>query len=215
LLPKGPEIAVTLGVSDIVAILFITLGPLKATIVYAALTETADAALRRVIAYRTVAIATAVVLLFLLFGEFILRIFHISLAALKMAGGLILLLFALHMTIGEDRTEQGPKPAVTTAVAAYPLAIPLMATPQGIVAVVTFAAARPGISYLVLLIVICLGIMGLNLVALLSAGRLLAKSAGWLQAVSRVIGLLLAGLAIQLMILGLTDLGLIAPSQVH
>lgn len=77
--------AVTFGITDIVAILLITLGPLKAAVVYAAWTDGADAALRRAIAYRSIAIATV----FLLFGEFILRVFHVSLAALKLAGGLI------------------------------------------------------------------------------------------------------------------------------
>jgi small neutral amino acid transporter SnatA (MarC family) len=59
--------------------------------------------------------------------------------------------------------------------------------------------------------------MGLNLVVLLSADKILGKgSGGAMQVVGRVVGLLLAGLAMQLMILGLTDLGLIpAAAQAH
>lgn len=126
-----------------------------------------------------------------------------------------MLLFALHMTMGEDRTDQRSNAAVTTAVAAYPLAIPLMATPQGIVAVVTLAAARPGVRDLLVLVVISLAIMALNLITLLSANRLLGRSPSAMQAVSRVVGLLLAGLAIQLMILGFADFGLIARAQIQ
>ena len=95
--------------------------------------------------------------------------------------------------------------------------MPLMATPQGIVAVVTLAAARPGLPNAIVLVVLTLLIMALNLVVLLSADKLLGKGGGGaMQVVGRVIGLLLAGLAIQLMILGFTDLGLIsAAAAVH
>lgn len=204
------------GIADDIAILAITVGPLKAAIVYATLTGGADKALRRAIAFRTVIVATLVLLIFVVFGEFILRIFHISLPALKLAGGLILLLFALGMVMGDDQNGLGSGGPVTIAVATYPLAMPLMATPQGIVTVVTLAAAKPELSNIILLIVILLAIMGLNLVVLLSANKILGKGGGAMQVVGRVVGLLLAGLAMQLMILGLTDLGLIpAAAQAH
>src|SRR5215472_9186782 len=205
--PRG---AMNLGIADVIAILVITIGPLKAAIVYATLTANADKALRRAIAFRTVIVATIVIVIFIIFGEYILSIFHISLAALKLAGGLILLLFALGMVMGEEKKGGGPEGPVTIAVATYPLAMPLMATPQGIVAVVTLAAAKPGLSNMIVLIVVSLAIMGLNLVILLSANKILGKgSGGATQVVGRIVGLLLAGLAMQLMILGLTDLGLI------
>jgi multiple antibiotic resistance protein len=205
------------GIADVIAILVITIGPLKAAIVYATLTANADKALRRAIAFRTVMVATIVIVVFIVFGEFILSIFHISLAALKLAGGLILLLFALGMVMGDEKKGGGPEGPVTIAVATYPLAMPLMATPQGIVAVVTLAAARPGLPGAILLVVLTLVIMALNLVVLLSADKLLGKGGGGaMQVVGRVIGLLLAGLAIQLMIMGFTDLGLIsAAGQAH
>ena len=69
------------GIADVIAILVITIGPLKAAIVYATLTANADKALRRAIAFRTVMVATIVIVIFVIFGEFILSIFHISLAA--------------------------------------------------------------------------------------------------------------------------------------
>src|SRR5215472_14214813 len=76
--PRG---AMNLGIADVIAILVITIGPLKAAIVYATLTANADKALRRAIAFRTVMVATIVIVIFVIFGEFILSIFHISLAA--------------------------------------------------------------------------------------------------------------------------------------
>jgi multiple antibiotic resistance protein len=199
------------GIVDVIAILLITIGPLKASIVYATLTAGANASLRRAIAFKTVIVATIVVLIFIIFGEFILGIFHISLAALKLAGGLILLLFALGMVMGDDKKAKGPEGPVTAAIAIYPLAMPLMATPQGIVAVVTLSAAQPGLANMATLVVISLAIMAINLAVLLFADKILGSGGGSaIQVVARVIGLLLAGLAMQLMIWGFTDLGLVA-----
>jgi multiple antibiotic resistance protein len=86
---------------------------MAAAIVYATITAGADKPLRRAIAFRTVTVATIVVLIFIVFGEFILGIFHISLPALKLAGGLILLLFALGMV-----SEAGP--AICAGAIPYP-----------------------------------------------------------------------------------------------
>src|SRR5690349_17000393 len=97
------ETGMPFGLVDIFVILLITIGPIKATIVYAALTAKADSAFRRQVAVKTVIAAGAVILLFVLAGEFLLQVFHITLPALKIAGGLILLLFALHMVLGEEK----------------------------------------------------------------------------------------------------------------
>jgi multiple antibiotic resistance protein len=203
------------GIADVIALLLVTIGPLKAAIVYATLTAGADKAVRRAIAFKTVTVAAIVILIFIVFGEFIFGIFHISLPALKLAGGLILLLFALGMVMGDDKKDSGLGGPLNTSLAVYPLAMPLMATPQGIVAVVTLAAAKPEMSNLIILIAISLAIMGINLVILLSADKILGKGSGTaLQLVGRIVGLLLAGLAMQLMIFGLTDLGLIK-AQAH
>jgi multiple antibiotic resistance protein len=134
----------TLGAVDIFTILLITIGPLKGMIVYAALTAKADLAFRRKVALRAVVTATGIVLLFILAGEFMLQVFHVTIPALKIAGGIILLLVALHMVMGEMGSEE--KEGVEAAepsldIAIFPLAVPMLATPQGIVAIVAMTAA--------------------------------------------------------------------------
>ena len=94
------------GIVDLFVIFLITLGPLKSAIVYVTLTADADAGLRRSIAIRTVLTATVVAILFVIAGEFLLDAFHISIPALKLAGGLILVLFALEMVIGQPVTRR-------------------------------------------------------------------------------------------------------------
>jgi small neutral amino acid transporter SnatA (MarC family) len=93
------------GAVDIFTILLITIGPLKGMIVFAALTAQADPGFRRKVAMRAVATATGIVLLFIVAGELMLQIFHVTLPALKIAGGIILLLVALHMVMGEMGNE--------------------------------------------------------------------------------------------------------------
>lgn len=201
----------TIGLVDIVVILLITIGPLKALIVYATLTGGADRALRRKIAFKTVLTATIVALLFVVAGEFILSVFHISLAALKIAGGIILMLFALGMVMGGAHAEDAEKPkAVSLDIAVYPLAMPMMATPQGLVAITAITAQAATFGQVAMIAVFVVAIMAFNLGCLLAADRIVkALGPSTLQIVTKVFGLLLTALAIQLMILGLTDLGLI------
>jgi len=201
------------GIADIIVILLITIGPLKATIVYAALTAKADSAFRRQVAIKTVMTAAVVVVLFVIAGEFLLQVFHITLPALKIAGGLILLLFALHMVLGEEKKGEA-ETAPSTDIAVYPLAMPLMATPQGIVAIVTIAAGTQSMGGIAVLLVLCLIIMAFNLVVLLFADKIIAAiRPAALQIIGKIVGILLAGLAIQLMLSAGTDLGLIAKTS--
>lgn len=204
------------GLVDIFVILLITIGPIKATIVYAALTAKADSVFRRQVAVKTVVAAGVVILLFVLAGEFLLQVFHITLPALKIAGGLILLLFALHMVLGEEKKGGESDAPPSTDIAVYPLAMPLMATPQGIVAIVTLAASADTVRENVGLVIMVLVILAINFVVLLAADKII-KFIGpaALMIIGKVVGILLAGLAIQLMISAGTDLGLIAKPAPH
>lgn len=200
-----------IGIADIIVILLVTIGPLKALIVYATLAGGAEAALQRQIAFRTVRVATIVALLFVVAGEFLLQVLHVGLPALKIAGGIILLLFALGMVMGGGHGNEEDKPkTISIEVAVYPLAMPMMATPQGLVAITAITAAAPNLGQVIVIAVIVLAIMAFNLLCLLAANRIVrALGPSTLQIIARVAGLLLSALAIQLMILGLTDLGLI------
>jgi multiple antibiotic resistance protein len=201
-----------LGAVDIFTILLITIGPLKGMIVYAALTAKADLAFRRKVALRAVVTATGIVLLFILAGEFMLQVFHVTIPALKIAGGIILLLVALHMVMGEMGNEE--KEGVEAAepsldVAIFPLAVPMLATPQGIVAIVAMSAAATT-SQRVMIVVFSLAIMAFNLLILLAAGRIVKViGVSGVQVIAKVAGILLAALAVQLMLLALQDLGVL------
>jgi multiple antibiotic resistance protein len=193
-------------------ILLITIGPMKAMIVFAALTARSDAGFRRKVAVRAVATATGIVLLFIVAGELLLQVFHVTLPALKIAGGIILLLVALHMVMGESGKEGAVGGAVgepSLSIAVYPIALPMLATPQGIVAIVALTAAAT-VAQLVLIVVFSLAIMAFNLLVLLAAGRIVRViGESGVQIMAKIAGILLAALAIQLMLLALQDLGVL------
>lgn len=200
-----------MGLADIFVILLITIGPLKAAIVYAKLTGKADFAFKRQVAFKTVTVATIVCLLFVFAGQWLLGVFHVSLPALKIAGGLILLLFALDMVMGSEKKTEDGDALPSADIAIYPLAMPLMATPQGLVAITAIVATRDAFVDLLAIAVMVLIVMAINLGVLLSADRLLKKGGGGaMVVVGKVVGLLLAALAVQLMISSFRDLGLIA-----
>lgn len=196
---------------DIFAILLMTVGPLKATVVFAGAMYDVDVATRRAVAQRTVLVAGGILLLFAFLGQPILNAFHVTLPALKLAGGLILLLFALEL-VSNARVRNpavgGKVSPLTLAIS--PLAMPLVATPQGIVAVVAISAAADS-PVEVLSVALCIiVVMAIDYVCLRNADRILARiGQSGLMIIARIAGLLLAAMAMQLAISAGYDLGIL------
>ena len=201
-----------MGALDILIILLVTVGPTKAAAMYLGLTAGASTELKRQIAIRTVMISAIVTGAFVLLGQALLAMLHVSIPALLIAGGIILFIFALHLVLGEEE-EKSPeveKRAPSLDLAAYPLAVPLIASPQGLVAIVTIAASQPGWGATLMLFVLVMVVMAINLAMLLSADKIFSKvPVAVLKVVMRIFGLLLCGLAVQLVIYGLQQLGVL------
>jgi multiple antibiotic resistance protein len=197
-----------------ILILFLALmGPTKALLVYAGLTEKMDAAQRLSIAFRAVIVASIVNFLFLWAGGAIIQAIHVQIPAIKISGGIILLIFALGLVLGwgahDDHQEEGD-------IAIFPLAMPLLASPQGIVILIAFAAAarKSGLSTQPLYLALAIT-MGVNLVALLFGAKLLKYvPPSALKVVLKLSGILLCAMAVQLMLWGFSDLGLV-PAKVE
>jgi multiple antibiotic resistance protein len=205
----------TMQFSDLLVILFITAGATKAAAFFVAQTSVLTRAEKLTIAFRAITIQAVVLAIFARAGGEILHFFHVSVPALEVAGGLVLLLFALQLVLGEDHSEgHGPPPGISIAV--YPLGMPLLASPQAIVAV-TIASTQLGEGnradlWLALAIVIAFNAVVLFGVALLG-GKKEAATSGFSVApvLLRVVGLLLCALAIEIMALGLRGYGILPP----
>jgi multiple antibiotic resistance protein len=196
---------------------FATIGPADLILVYAALTERSTPADRRVMALRGVLIATGILLFFAVFGEAMLKLFGITLPALRIAGGVLLLLISIDMvfarhsggtgTTPEEENEARKRPDISV----FPLATPLIAGPGAISGVILLSAAQGAFTLGWLMVVAgMLTILLVTYLAMLVAipiQRLLGVTG--LAVVSRVVGVLLAALAIQFLIDGISSAGIL------
>jgi multiple antibiotic resistance protein len=164
--------------------LFVIMDPPGTIPLFLALTANLRPGERRRAAWQAVAVSLAVIVAFALFGQAILNYLNISLAALQGAGGLLLLLVALELLTGkldDPQTSQGGN------IAMVPLGTPLLAGPGAIVATMVFVQGSDDLPDLVMW-----AFMRYSVVI-----RRLLKDSGILL-VSRIAGLLLAAIAVQL-----------------
>jgi multiple antibiotic resistance protein len=206
-----------MGWAEIFVLLLVTIGPVKASLVYIGLTKSADADLKRAIAIRTVSISAVVCVIFALVGAGILSGLKVSVQALLIAGGAILFMYSIKLVLGNEKeaASDSPPPAPSIDVAAFPLAVPLMASPPGLVTIVAIEATLQGIEEAPIFIALILGVMAINLVVLLAADRIFAKiPPAILEIVLRIVGLFLCALAVQLIIFGFDGLGLIPNPEI-
>jgi multiple antibiotic resistance protein len=89
---------------------FATVGPADLLLVYPALTQHNTAGERRAMALRATLVATAILLFFAVFGETLLRLFGVTLPALRTAGGILLLLISIDMVFARHSGGTGTTP---------------------------------------------------------------------------------------------------------
>lgn len=190
--------------------LFVIIDPIGLTPLFVALTQGMSPSARRAIAVRATLVAMGVLLVFAIFGEALLGFVGISMAAFKIAGGILLLLTALDMLFerrtkrreGTAEEEETPDPSV------FPLAIPLIAGPGSIATVILLANATPGMAGLGIAVGVMIAVMATTFLFFLLASpleRMLGKTG--INVVTRLLGMLLAALAVQFMLTGLADFG--------
>ncbi len=176
--------------------LFVIVDPPGLLPVFLGLTSPLSPAERRAAATKSSIVAFGVISVFALFGQQILHYLHVSVPALQVSGGLLLLIVALELLTG-----RGGDPVLHKGVnvAIVPLGTPLMAGPGAIVASMLAVQAAPfptGHLTVGLALVI---VMGLVWVFLRYAGviRSVLRESGTMLA-SRIAGLLLAAIAVQM-----------------
>jgi multiple antibiotic resistance protein len=189
--------------------LIVVLDPLGLAPAFVALTQGLPALTRRQIAVRAGLIAAAILAGSTLFGEWLLRNLGIGIPAFRIAGGLLLFSIATEMVFGV-RTERQTRDAQQAlqedhhSIAAFPLAIPMLAGPGAITATVLLsgqAAGKPAL-IAVLLGVIAAGCI-ICIATFLIANRI-ARTLGETgnTVLSRLLGVILAALAVQFVIDG-------------
>ncbi len=196
---------------------FATIAPLDVAAMFAALTPNATAVEKRSMAIRGTTISGAILLSFALVGEIVLSTLGISLAALKVAGGILLLLIGIEMVFarssgGTSTTDEEDQEAIASKdIAVFPLATPLIAGPGAMGATILLMAdARGDLVAEAIIIGAMLTVLLLTLSLLLLTNKVLRLfGITAMYVISRVFGVLLSALAVQFMFDGLAQSGLL------
>ena len=158
------------------------------------------------IAIRSICISAGILLFFVIAGQFVLEAMQIPLPAFQIAGGIVLFLFALTMIFGESKPDEEIhmlKSGKETAV--FPLAVPSIASPGAMMAVVMLTDNhRFSVYHQCWTTLIMVGVLLVTLGLLLMAKRIyrvIGDSGA--SIVSRVMGLILAAIAVNSVLLGI------------
>jgi len=189
--------------------MLVVVDPVGLVPAFLATTEGLSARLRRQIAWRACLIAGAILIGVALAGDWLLRQLGITLPAFRIAGGLLLFAVAFEMVLGwrVQRDANDAEQAVEEHahdLAAFPLAIPLMAGPGAITATILLAGQTGyRMQWLAALLVVVAAVMAACLMSYLAAeriGKLLGVTGNIV--LSRLLGVILAALAVQYVVDG-------------
>lgn len=185
-------------------VLLVVVDPIGLAPMFAILTHNQDRAQQRRTAVRSISLAAGMLLLFFFIGDTLLHTLGISLPAFRIAGGALLFLLAIDMVFARhsglrSTTAREQAEAVTRSdITVFPLAFPLIAGPGSLTTVLLMASSWSSSFEFAGMLVVLFSVLLLALLSLLSAPyimRLLGETGA--NVVSRLLGLILAALAVQ------------------
>jgi len=177
-------------------LLFATIDPFSTLILFLGLTGKLDRKARRLIALKAVLYATVILVIFLIFGQLFFEMIGVRLAAFQIAGSIVLFLFGLQMFFMPSHEAEQPVERIHE-IAVFPLAIPSLASPGSILAIILATEnSRHPIMEQALTGLVMLAVLALTLLILLCAHamhRILGNTGEKIMV--RLSGLILASLA--------------------
>lgn len=190
---------------------FAMLNPFGNLTVFLGMVQQFDEQTQKKVALRAVMAAFIIITIFCVFGHIIFRMFGITLPAFQIAGGIIVFIIGFQMLNARDNPihtqTMDEKEQMETAakdMAISPLGIPLLAGPGTISTAMNFVGAEKTIINVLLVIGIFALMCLITYLLFISARKLAAKTnPGILKVVSRIMGLILAVIAIQMLINGI------------
>jgi len=185
---------------------FVVIDPLAAAPLFLIVTQGLKVKKKLRTAFEATLIATLILIFFAILGNFILSYLQISLSAFTIAGGIILFLISLEMLFDKrsQRKEDEIKES-SAATSVFPLAIPLLAGPAAITSVIVSVAdmgknlMNQATGLLALILVMILTFISFYVVS--KSSKIINKK--MTSVISRVIGIILAGLSVQFILDGI------------
>jgi multiple antibiotic resistance protein len=177
--------------------------------IFVALTRDEKPARRQAILRRAIVIAFGVAIFFLLAGRTVLSYLGVTVHAFSISGGILLFAAAMPMLFGNRGGLQSPEPKETLAVgediSVFPLAIPMLSGPGVIATVLLLTAQAAGDPRRLTSVAVAIALVFLvAFVSLYLGSRLIARlGEGWVHIATRVMGIVLAALAVQYVLNGI------------
>ncbi|MBV9364861.1 MAG: MarC family protein [Solirubrobacterales bacterium] len=199
-------------VIDTFLLLLIGIGPKIALVPFVETTAGMDSATKARVVRKMLVTASVVAVLLIFLGELLARLLHFSTGSLSIAGGIILVIIAVSMVLRSDDPHHGPvgEERDPMRVAVFPLAIPYLLNPAGIVMLVTISAEADSVAVVALVLGLLVVVLALDVAVFRWANHVSQRmDASRMLVTEKVFGFLLAALAVQLMPDGLHSVGVI------
>ena len=186
--------------SSTFATLFVIMDPAGNMPIFLGLTSRITPKERNRAAWQATAVSLGVLSVFGFGGAYILSFLHISVEAMQLSGGLLLLLVALQLLTGEEEDPGKPDGAVNVAL--VPLGMPLLAGPGTIVAIMLAADQASGHPPMIIALITAVLLVHLLVWATLRFSLIFVRllGTGGVTLLTKLAGMLLAAIAVQLII---------------
>ena len=197
---------------DLFLLLLIGMGPKIALVPFLELTQDMEADTQKKVANRMVQTALTTALILVALGWFLMRLLHFTPGAANIAGGIVLMLLALHMLVSPGKEDHHEKSSGRTPMqmALYPLAVPYLLNPAGIAALVIASGDIDSVLMAVIVVVLVLIVGAIDFAIFRNIDKLSKHlDPSRLAVTEAVFGVLLAALAVQLAVDGMAELGII------
>jgi len=198
---------------EVFLLLLIGVGPKIALVPFLEMTAKMDKPIRDKVVRKMLRTASITAVLLMIFGGLLTRLLHFSTGALAIAGGIILLVISMAMILsrGERQTQHDTSAASDPMkLAVFPLAVPYLLNPAGIVTLVTVSAEAGSLGIFAIVLGLLVLVIVVDVIVFRWAERVSAHlDESRMLVTEKVFGFLLAALAVQLALNGLADLGVI------
>lgn len=187
---------------------FAMLNPIGNTPVFLAMVGNADNKTIKRVAFKAVLVAFIIIMVFSLFGHLIFRVFGITLPAFQIAGGIIV--FFIGYDLLQGKTAKAHRSMKNVSLESYedmaisPLGIPLLSGPGTISTAMNFVGEGKSLLYALLIILIFAVVCSITYMMFIMSKKIADKlNPSLITVISKIMGLILAVIAVQMLINGI------------
>ena len=200
-------------VVEIFLLLLIGIGPKIALVPFLELTADLPDATKRRVLKRMLTTATTVAVVLLALGGLLTKLLHFSPGALAIAGGIIMVIIAVTMVLSREQSQPAAEPTGgkdPMRLAVYPLAVPYLLNPVGIVVLVTISAEAASLGLLAVVVGLLIVVLAIDVALFHWASRVSKHlNENRMLVTEKVFGFLLAAIGVELVLSGPSSVGVI------